>query len=248
MGYVNADPRVRLTDGGELPKWDEVWCDAIAEGTEDLALIVTGPMTNLARFRAMHPVEYQVLRNVTVMGGAINHPGNTTPTAEWNFWVDPHAAKVVLDDPPGVVNEGAWDGPVMTLCSLELTERMVFTAEDNSLTSMKLADAPLAKHIDEILNFYHQSHESQGEGYQSKIHDLLTCMIALNALPYVKVMTAIDIETESELMRGTVSADWRDQWEAAPNVNVVHGVDIELAKKLFYEALDAGFGRGKVQA
>ena len=36
---------------------------------------------------------------ITLMTGAFNYPGNTTPTAEWNAWVDPHALKEVFAAP-----------------------------------------------------------------------------------------------------------------------------------------------------
>ncbi|MDK7347851.1 nucleoside hydrolase, partial [Bifidobacterium dentium] len=73
-----------------------LWIDAIERGTDDLHLIVTGPMTNLAVFAHQHPAHFARLKHITVMGGAVIYPGNTTPNAEWNFWVDPHAANEVF--------------------------------------------------------------------------------------------------------------------------------------------------------
>ena len=94
LGYAHAPARHVATD------WDMLWCDAIERGTEDLHLIVTGPMTNLAVFARRHPRHFAQLRHITVMGGSVNYPGNTTPTAEWNFWVDPHAAQEVFARTP----------------------------------------------------------------------------------------------------------------------------------------------------
>lgn len=45
----------------------------------------------------------------------MNYPGNTTPTAEWNFWVEPHAADIAF---------AAARAP-LTLCPLNVTEQMV---------------------------------------------------------------------------------------------------------------------------
>ena len=111
LGYATALAREVEHD------FDALWIDAIERGTDDLHLIVTGPLTNLAAFAEAHPEHYAELKHITVMGGAVNYPGNTTPSAEWNFWVDPHAAADVFAMTPTPV----------TLCSLGVTERMLLT-------------------------------------------------------------------------------------------------------------------------
>ena len=90
LGYAQAPERHVEHD------WDALWIDSIERGTDDLHLIVTGPLTNLAAFAHAHPQHFAKLKHITVMGGAVNYPGNTTPSAEWNFWVDPHAAADVF--------------------------------------------------------------------------------------------------------------------------------------------------------
>ena len=109
LGYAQAPERHVEHD------WDALWIDSIERGTDDLHLIVTGPLTNLAAFAHAHPQHFAKLKHITVMGGAVNYPGNTTPSAEWNFWVDPHAAADVF----------AMTQTPITLCSLGVTERMV---------------------------------------------------------------------------------------------------------------------------
>ncbi|MFC2586476.1 MAG: nucleoside hydrolase, partial [Corynebacterium matruchotii] len=67
--------------------WDDLWC-----ANRDATLIITGPATNLAIYLRTHPAHQRIY----LMGGAYLYPGNTTPTAEWNTWVDPHAAAEVF--------------------------------------------------------------------------------------------------------------------------------------------------------
>ena len=53
-------------------------------------ILVIGPATNLA-WAVEHAPHLLRDTQVTLMCGAFLYPGNTTPTAEWNAWSDPHA-------------------------------------------------------------------------------------------------------------------------------------------------------------
>lgn len=205
LGYVNPL-------AAELPRgsWQDLWKRSLQD-RPDLQLIVTGPATNLA--------EFGPVANTTLMGGAYLYPGNTTPTAEWNSWVDPHAARRVFRQ--------AQD-PIM-VCSLEVTEQ--FTLAEESLATLveRLGDTPVAASLPEILRFYFEFHELQGEGYLAQIHDLLTCMIALDRIPFTHTETTVDVEADSELMRGTTVADLRGHWGRPVNARLVRTVDVDAA-------------------
>ncbi len=59
-------------------------------------LVALGPLTNIARLLREHPADLEHAKNIVVMGGAVNTPGNVTPNAEFNFYSDPVAAEIVL--------------------------------------------------------------------------------------------------------------------------------------------------------
>jgi purine nucleosidase len=68
----------------------------IIDANPGLEVITLGPLTNLALALRQSP---RLARNVSrcvVMGGAPCCEGNVSPAAEYNFWVDPEAARVVL--------------------------------------------------------------------------------------------------------------------------------------------------------
>jgi len=71
--------------------------DAARRAREPLTLIALGPLTNVALALARDGAAVAGLARVVVMGGAVDVPGNVTPTAEFNFHVDPEAAARVLD-------------------------------------------------------------------------------------------------------------------------------------------------------
>src|SRR5215471_874535 len=62
----------------------------------DLTVIALGPLTNVARAVQLSPATMRQLGSLVIMGGAIGVPGNASPVAEFNIFVDPHAADVVF--------------------------------------------------------------------------------------------------------------------------------------------------------
>lgn len=222
MGYLGVDVLGECAEDTETEDWRVVWRRA---SEQDAHLIVTGPLTNLA---AEPNLDWA---SVSVMGGAVNYPGNTTPTAEWNFWVDPHAARDVFAARPE-------ENAPITLCSLGLTERFLVTPARLDDLIGELGAHPIADHLPELLRFYFEFHEAQGEGYQAQIHDALTAMVALGRAQAVESYPAtLAVEAESELFRGTCAADTRGHWERPRNCRVVSDLDFAAA----HEELRRGF-------
>jgi purine nucleosidase len=62
----------------------------------EMTLVAIGPLTNLAQAVRREPRIAQAVREVVIMGGALRVPGNVTPVSEFNIFVDPHAAHIVL--------------------------------------------------------------------------------------------------------------------------------------------------------
>lgn len=236
LGYAQAPQRCARAADRELSapeKWQRCWLDALARGGSasgesagrDVHLIVTGPLTNAAAFAAQHPDEMDRFSSVTVMGGAVNYRGNTTPTAEWNFWVDPYAARDFFARPTRELT---------TLCSLEVTEQMLLTPKRLDALVAALGKTPMGEVLPDIVRFYFEFHEAQGEGYQAQVHDLLTCLIALGRADCAAVDTTIAVEADSELLRGTSVADLRGHWARPANSRLVTAADIDGAFAEFF--------------
>lgn len=62
----------------------------------EILLIALGPLTNLANLLTRYPGSLEQASGLVVMGGAVDVPGNVTGHAEFNFYSDPEAAKMVL--------------------------------------------------------------------------------------------------------------------------------------------------------
>ncbi len=62
----------------------------------ELTILAIGPMTNIAMALRMKPDIETKIKRIVFMGGNVKVPGNATPMAEFNFWFDPEAARIVL--------------------------------------------------------------------------------------------------------------------------------------------------------
>lgn len=197
--------------------WYHIW-DRVLE-RENPHLIITGPVTTAAAW----PGDLSDTQ-ITWMGGAFLHAGNTTPTAEWNAWVDSHAAKDFF---------ARTDINPVTVCSLGVTEKLRMDdgfAEDLA-ANLARYNTELADVLTKALSFYLDFHEKQGEGRAAKIHDALACMIALDAVPFEATDAIVDVEAHSALLRGTTVADTSGRWDRNPNARVVTDVDVPAARK-----------------
>jgi purine nucleosidase len=93
-------------DGADLPApttpaADGHGVDAIVDaclnaGVDGITLCPLGPLTNIGMAIAKEPAIVPNIREIAWMGGAFDEPGNTTPLAEFNAFVDPHAAHIVF--------------------------------------------------------------------------------------------------------------------------------------------------------
>ena len=61
-----------------------------------LILVATGPLTNIALAVMREPELPRLVKRFVIMGGAYGDSGNVTPSAEFNIWHDPEAARIVF--------------------------------------------------------------------------------------------------------------------------------------------------------
>jgi inosine-uridine nucleoside N-ribohydrolase len=62
-----------------------------------ITILAIGPLTNIANLITFKPKTAEKIKEIIIMGGAINVKGNKSKLAEFNFFVDPDAAKIVLE-------------------------------------------------------------------------------------------------------------------------------------------------------
>ncbi|MGN6528187.1 MAG: nucleoside hydrolase [Burkholderiaceae bacterium] len=90
--------------------------DSIRKWPHEVTILAIGPLTNLALAFRQAPDIVPLVKRIIYMGGAIDVPGNTTATAEFNMWFDPQAAREVLRQPIAQV-----------LVPLDVTDTVILT-------------------------------------------------------------------------------------------------------------------------
>jgi inosine-uridine nucleoside N-ribohydrolase len=103
MGAFSADPHsVVPAPGTKLsarkPRKDAIsyLISEIERRPGEITVLALGPMTNIALALRMKPDIETKIKRIVFMGGNVSVPGNATQAAEFNFWFDPDAARIVL--------------------------------------------------------------------------------------------------------------------------------------------------------
>lgn len=249
VGYAEFPATLRAPSSRSAA---EAWGELTREYPGELTGLVTGPMTNLALAVRMDPELPQRLRRLVIMGGCFNHPGNTTPTSEWNVAVDPEAAREVFDAFSGLP---ASQHPIV--CPLDITETIemhpvhvdrIAEASESTPAEALSPDEPrgqrsrasnqVVRHLSDALRFYMEFHRDQNLGYLAHVHDPFAAAVALGTVPYTTTPATVDVELEGRLTRGTTIADWTGIWRREPNAAIVTATHPEV----FFEHLTARVG------
>ncbi|TLM83792.1 nucleoside hydrolase [Pseudarthrobacter sp. NamE5] len=213
----------------------ELWVEHARARPGELTALITAPLTNFALALRMEPRLPELLAGVVIMGGSFFYQGNTTPTAEWNTHVDPHAAKEVY-----AAFEGQPLEKLPIVCSLDTTERMelhpvhvrqLAEAAGAKVVEEVLPDQPegqtsasdntLVRHLSDALRFYFEFHRRYDQGYLAHVHDFFAAGVAAGTLEFQARPATVDVETGSALLMGTTVADFRGLWGRAPNARIV---------------------------
>ncbi|MGW6693031.1 nucleoside hydrolase [Rhodococcus sp. NPDC054953] len=236
LGYAVLPTSTRpLAERDSATAWVEVARSRPGEVTG----LVTGPLTNLALALRIEPDLPLLLRRLVIMGGAFDHPGNTTPTSEWNVAVDPEAAKVVFDA-FSVVPEHR--RPIV--CPLGVTETIELRPEHlrrlaesagstpvESITesdpagSRSRASDPVVRALSDAIRFYLEFHRDHGHGFLAHMHDPLAAAVALDPAVVRTRPATVDVELVGTLTRGSTVADWHGMWGRAPNADIAVATD-----------------------
>ncbi|HEX7352299.1 nucleoside hydrolase, partial [Brachybacterium sp.] len=226
------------TRAGDPRSGAQLWVDLARERPGELVGLVLGPHTNLALALEIEPELPRLLKRLHIMGGAINHRGNTGPTSEWNIAVDPEAALRVL-----AAFTGAPQRPV--LGALEATEGVRFT-EDTLESFRELAATtqhPVAQILVDALRFYFEFHQADGFGWMAHVHDPLVAAHAVTGDFARTRPLAVDVELVGTLTRGQTVGDELGRWGRVPNVEVLTDVRPEKFVEHLLQTLHAGLAR-----
>ncbi len=201
-----------------------------------LILIATGPLTNIALAVMLEPELPRFVKRFVIMGGAYAEPGNVTPSAEFNIWHDPEAARIVFHAFGGV---GAT--PVIAI-GLDVTRKTIIDESDVAAISSRSAGKAhgpvLARFLADSSRAYFERMEKTYGQRIFTMHDPLALAVALDPTLVETRRAALDVVTSGRRTTGATNVDWRGQWGRLANAEVAVAVDAERFRSLFFEAMD----------
>ncbi|TCO64308.1 nucleoside hydrolase [Actinocrispum wychmicini] len=162
-GHAHALPTSKAT--GDPRDAITLLKDTLEASEGPVTVIAIGPMTNVALLLAAHPGVKPKIDRLVIMGGGIAG-GNITPSAEFNVWVDPEAARRVL------VEE---DVPV-TLVPLDVTMRCAVGDEWLG----QLADHPVGRELVAMTPHYRAFYKETFGRDDFVMHDAIAVAEAIN--------------------------------------------------------------------
>ena len=193
---------------------------------DELVIVTLGPLTNIAKAIRKDAPKMQRLRKIIVMGGVFEEYGNVTTTAEFNIFVDPHAAHEVFHF-----------GVPVHIAPLDATHQVILTGE-RLHTEVNKRESPISRFLKDstqaCMEFYRQHVGFWG----FHIHDALPIGMLTHPDYFENVDAYVQIETEGTLTNGTTVADLRrDHQPSNPNAQVCVKVAAEAFLDYFFEHL-----------
>ena len=166
----------------------------VMDAPGEITLIAQAALTNIALAYLREPRIAQAVKHLWIMGGTDNGVGNVTPAAEYNLYVDPEAAKIVVN--------GGFATSIVTWT--ETLRDGLLTVDQ--LSALEALGTPRAAFFNKV-NRASLAFAQQTQGLDGSLHpDALTCAVALDeTLILESDMAVVDVETIGELTRGYLS-------------------------------------------
>ena len=222
LGYAKLpEPRGRP----ELRHGSDFLIEKILSNPGEITLLAIGPLTNVAYAIRKEPRLVEAIREVVVMGGTLRYPGNASPLAEYNVFVDPHAAHMVYHS-----------GMPLTLVPLDVTYQCILTPED--VDRLRKIPSPITSFIADSTRFYMEFHDEYQKIAGCAINDPLA--LALTFAPelceYQELY--VDVDLSGGVSMGKTFADFQGLTKNSPNMKVALGVQAREFMELFLERME----------
>ena len=215
----------------ELPLHSQHAVDFIIEAVtaappNTVTLVPMGPLTNIATAFEKAPEIIRRLKRIVLMGGAMREGGNTSPSAEFNILVDPHAAKIVLESGRPIIQLG-----------LDVTHQVLATKE--RVARIRDLGNKAAIATANMLDFFNRHDTEKYDSLGSPLHDPCTVAFILQPDLFQGRVCNVSVETESKLTMGHTAVDYWHVTNKPRNVNWIHSVDADG----YYELLTSRLSR-----
>ena len=198
------------------------------KSNKDVSIIALGPLTNIAKAIMKDKKAFDNLDEFISMGGAFRIHGNCSPVAEFNYWVDPHAADYVYKNLPKKIH----------MIGLDVTRKIVLTP--NIIEFINRLDKDISKYITEITRFYIDFHWEQEGIIGCVINDPLAVAYFIDRSICSGFESYVEV-VEDGIAMGQSVVDSFDFYKNNKNTIVLTEVDDKKFMYMFLKRLFKGY-------
>ncbi|MFZ0014594.1 MAG: nucleoside hydrolase [Acidimicrobiia bacterium] len=181
---------------------------------EAITVCTLGPLTNLGLALVREPRIADHITQIVTMGGGFFEGGNTTPAAEFNIYVDPHAAHVVFTS-----------GIPIVLMPLDVTHKALTTPD--RLQRFKDLGTAAGHAVAGMLGFYDRWDMSKYDLPGGPLHDPTVIAYLLRPDLFEGREVAVEIDIAPGPTLGMTVIDWWGVTEQRPNALVMNRIDAD---------------------
>lgn len=193
---------------------------------DGVTLCVLGPLTNIATAFQKAPDIIPRVQEIVLMGGAYFEVGNITPAAEFNIYVDPEAADIVLKS-----------GVKIVMMPLDVTHKVIATRA--RVEAIRALGTELGRVAAEWADFFERFDVAKYGSDGGPLHDPTVIAYLIRPDLFTGRYINVEIETSSELTLGMTVADWWGVTARPKNAMFMGGVDAQG----FFDLLTERLGR-----
>ena len=196
----------------------------LAAAHDSITLVLTGPLTNIAQAITREPGILPKIHQIVMMGGALREGGNVTPSAEFNIYVDPHAADLVMHC-----------GRPLVIASLDVSHQVLVTRK--TVERIRDMGSKAGRATVGMLEFFNRfdTHKYGSEG--APLHDPCTIAWLLKPELFKGKPCNVEIEISAPLTLGHTAVDFWGVADRPVNALWLYEVDSEGFFDLLIERL-----------
>ncbi len=207
----------------------DVIIDKVSQYPNELILVPIGPLTNIAKAMLKNPSQMRKVHKIVLMGGVFENYGNVTSQAEFNMFVDPHAAQLVFNF-----------GVPIIMTPLDVTHQAILSSQ-RLLEEAKKCATPTAQFLRDATHACMEYHQERDLFKGMFLHDPLAIAFLTHPTLFEVVDAFVQVETSGDLTRGTTVADLRGKRSPhIPNAQICIGVDSKSFLKIFFDRVLEG--------
>ncbi|MET0521535.1 MAG: nucleoside hydrolase, partial [Jiangellaceae bacterium] len=190
----------------------EYLVETLRSTSEQLTLVAVGPLSNIATALAIVPSLVEAVQELVVMGGS-HAIGNVTASAEFNIWVDPEAANVVLS--AGFEH--------LTLVPLDATHQALFTR--GNCAEFERLGTPAGVAAARFIGRRLDAETRTTTATATPVHDVMCPAYLVRPEVIITRHLHVVVDTASPLTVGRTVMDLRPDTTVVPNAHVALQAD-----------------------